>query len=226
MHSFLRRFKQLGRHRPRLVLATVGGALLYFLLPAHWPAVSRALSAWNAGVWAYLLSMAWLMLRASPERARAIAEQENASTGATLAVLSMAAVLSFVAIVLELGVPRSGAPGGSLSRYGLTVLTIAGSWLLVGTLYTFHYAHMFYEADGANRPLRFPDGLANPSYLDFLYFSFTIAVAAQTSDVTVLSTPMRTAVIAQSVLSFVFNLAILGLSINIAAGLVGAHQGL
>jgi len=54
-----------------------------------------------------------------------------------------------------------------------------------------------------------------------LYFSYTIAVAAQTSDVSVMSRSMRKIVLAQSILSFFFNLAILGLSINIAASLVG-----
>jgi uncharacterized membrane protein len=45
-------------------------------------------------------------------------------------------------------------------------------------------------------------------------------VAAQTSDVSVLTTPMRKAVLAQSVLVFLFNLAIIGLSINVAAGVL------
>ena len=69
--------------------------------------------------------------------------------------------------------------------------------------------------------MKFPDAELNPDYWDFLYFSFTIAVAAQTSDVVVMSSGMRKAVLAQSVLSFLFNAAIIGLSINIAAGLIG-----
>jgi uncharacterized membrane protein len=39
--------------------------------------------------------------------------------------------------------------------------------------------------------------------------------------VTVMNREMRKTVLAQSVLSFIFNAAILGLSINIAAGAVG-----
>jgi uncharacterized membrane protein len=58
--------------------------------------------------------------------------------------------------------------------------------------------------------------------LDFLYFSFTIAVASQTSDVVLRSTAVRRTALAQSVLSFFFNVAVLGLSVNIAAGLVGS----
>jgi uncharacterized membrane protein len=84
-----------------------------------------------------------------------------------------------------------------------------------------HYAHLYYWAPQHRLPLSFPEGLKTPSYVDFLYFSFTISSAAQTSDVTVHSTSMRATVLAQTVLSFFYNFAILGLSINIAAGLAG-----
>ena len=50
----------------------------------------------------------------------------------------------------------------------------------------------------------------------------TIAVAVQTSDVAVTSRSMRKLVLGHSVLAFFFNLLILGLSINIAAGLVNS----
>ncbi|MFX7731916.1 DUF1345 domain-containing protein, partial [Acinetobacter baumannii] len=68
---------------------------------------------------------------------------------------------------------------------------------------------------------RFPDGIRNPGYWDFLYFAFTISVAVQTSDVAVASRALRTSVLAHSLICFVFNAAIIGLSINIAAGLAG-----
>ena len=61
-----------------------------------------------------------------------------------------------------------------------------------------------------------------PNYWDFLYFSFTIATAAQTSDVVVRSRSMHKTVLRNPFLSFFFNLSILGLSINIAASLVNA----
>ena len=68
--------------------------------------------------------------------------------------------------------------------------------------------------------LGFPDRHLKPNYWDFLYFSFTISVAVQTSDVTVRCRRMRQVVLGQSVLCFFYNLAILGLSINIAASLI------
>jgi uncharacterized membrane protein len=86
---------------------------------------------------------------------------------------------------------------------------------------------VYYRGPQDRLPLHFPDeagepGGFAPDYWDFLYFSFTIAVAVQTSDVSVTSRTMRKLVLGQSVLSFFFNLLILGLSINIAAGLLNA----
>ena len=223
MSSFITRFTHIGRYRPRLLAAAAGGLVVVLLLPHDWELVTRALSGWNAGVWAYLASMAWLMLRASPAHVRRIAEQEDASSATVVTIICCAAALSMVAIVLELAGAKSGGGEARAMRYGLTVITVLGSWLLVGAVYTFHYAHMYYQAPEHRRPLRFPEGLDTPDYRDFLYFSFTIAVAAQTSDICVQSRDMRSVVIAQSVLGFFFNVAILGLSINIAAGLVGAR---
>lgn len=51
-------------------------------------------------------------------------------------------------------------------------------------------------------------------------FSFTIALTSQTSDVAIRSRSIRKAVLAQSVLSFFFNIAVLGLCVNVAAGLI------
>jgi uncharacterized membrane protein len=96
-----------------------------------------------------------------------------------------------------------------------------GSWFFIATIFTFHYAKIYYRSPAQLRALQFPDANSQPNYWDFLYFSFTIAVAAQTSDVQLASRAMRKTALAQSILSFWFNMAILGLSINIAAGLVG-----
>jgi uncharacterized membrane protein len=220
MSSFFQRLRHLGRHRPRLMAAVVWGVAAFWVLPSDWTLASRVLVAWNLGVWPYLASLGWLMLPSSADRVREIARQEDASSAGLMVVMSGAAVLSLVAIVVELAHGRK-AGEGPFFVYGITLLTVLGSWLLLGALYTFHYAHMYYTAPKDSPPLSFPEGLATPSYLDFMYFAFTIAAAAQTSDVQVRSTPMRAAVLAQSVLSFFYNFAILGLSINIAAGLAG-----
>lgn len=94
----------------------------------------------------------------------------------------------------------------------------------MAVLFTFHYARLYYTASDHQFPLGFPDQELQPNYWDFLYFSFTIAVAAQTSDIVIRSRRMRKTVLAQSVLSFFFNLAIIGFSINIAASIVNVSS--
>lgn len=206
--------------RPRLILALAIGVIAVFLLPQDWFHLNRVLVGWNIAVWFYLIAMGWMMARASHARVRTISEQQDASAPMVLAVLSVAAVCSLSSIAFVLAGVKELSTQERLLRYGFTALTVGGSWLMVVVMFTFHYAHMFYRAPVDQRPLSFPENETQPDYWDFLYFSFTIAVAAATSDVNITSRPMRKAVTAQSLLSFLFNVAIIGLSINIAAGLI------
>lgn len=209
-------------HRSRLLAAAVIGTVAFFVLPEEWTITSRILVAWNIALWPYLAAIGWLMARTSAQGVRGIAKQEDASSAGLLVVMCGAAVLSLAAIVVELA-RREDSGHAAWFVYGITLSTVVGSWLLIGALYTFHYAHLYYSSPEHRRPLAFPDGLKSPSYLDFLYFALTLSVAVQTSDISVHTTAMRATVIAQCVLCFFFNLAILGLSINIAAGFIGSH---
>jgi uncharacterized membrane protein len=216
----IHKFKHFVRGRPRLASALVLGVALGFLLSDEFSMVTRALFAWNFTVWLYLILMMWLMTHANHVRVCKIAQQEDRSGVAVLFIMSLGALASLAAITLELSTLKELKVSMKLLHYGLTAATVFGSWCLVGVLYTFHYARMYYTASTEDRPLIFPGHEANPDYWDFLYFSFTIAVAAQTSDVEVRTRSLRKTVLAQSILSFLFNVAIVGLSINIAASLV------
>lgn len=210
------------RSRPYLVAAVAAGIVAGLFLPAQWNGVSRAVIGWNVTVWFYLIVMAWLMPHASHTKMRRIAEQEDEGAVAVLVIMSVAAIASLAAIIVMLSSAKDVSFGQRLLHYAFTASTVLGSWCLLAVLFTFHYARVFYGAAGKQPALSFPDKEQSPNYWDFLYFSFTIAVAAQTSDVLVMNRAMRKAVLAQSVLSFLFNAAILGLSINIAAGLIGS----
>ncbi len=223
MQNNFRSFKRVVSHlihHPRLTITVSLGLVVGLLLPEHWHVITRLLTAWNVGVWSYLISVGWLIGHANTTRVRRMAEREDNSPVAVLTALVTAAILSIAAIVLELAVAHGLTFEQRLLNYAFTAATLLSSWLLVGVLFTLHYAHMYYRVKAEQRPLAFPDHATVPDYWDFLYFSFTIAVAAQTSDVTIQSSAMRKAVLAQSVLSFLFNAAILGMSINIAAGML------
>jgi uncharacterized membrane protein len=215
----------LARHivqvHPRLLAALLVGIAAGLLVPAD-SIVTHCLIGWNAGVWSYLAAIWLMMYRADAQDAKRLAEAEDESAQLVLAMVCIAAIASLVAILLELA--GSHGSDGRLWRYAFTAATVFGSWLLIGTIFTLHYARLFYAGDDDPQalPLRFPDGEATPAYWDFLYFAFTISVAVQTSDVCVATRSMRKAVLAHSLICFVFNAAIIGLSINIAAGLAGS----
>jgi uncharacterized membrane protein len=219
--GFLLRFI---RSRPYLLGALMLGVAVGILVPdrnmGHSSDLRRALIGWNSGVWSYLLIMAWTMFRADHSRVRAIAERQDESGGAVLGAVVVGAILSVYAIVTELANMKEATEHVKALHYGFTALTVIGSWLLVGVMYCFHYAHIYYTANKHALPLEFPDQHTQPNYWDFLYFSFTLSVAVQTSDVTVRTRAMRKLVLGHCVLAFFFNLVILGLSVNIAASLV------
>ena len=217
--GFLARFI---RSRPFLVGAALLGIVVGFLAPGDYNGLRRALIGWNSGVWAYLLTMGWMMFRADHSRVRAIAERQDESGGAVLGAVILGAMLSVYAIVTELAHMKGASQHLAALHYGFTALTVIGSWLLVGVMYCLHYAHLYYTANKHTLPLEFPDEHTQPNYWDFLYFSFTLSVAVQTSDVSVKTRAMRKLVLGHCVLAFFFNLVILGLSVNIAASLVNS----
>jgi uncharacterized membrane protein len=182
--------------------------------------VVRVLIGWNVATWSYLVLMAWLITHTRAVALSALAEREDKDAAFVLAVMSLGAVLSLVAVVMELASAKNVSGETRLLHYLFTGTTVMGSWLLLGVIYMFHYAHLYYAASSEDKPLRFPGNTTTSSYWDFLYFAFTVATGAQTSDVSILTTRMRQAVIAQSILSFLFNAAIIGFTINIAAGVV------
>ena len=202
----------------RLIISILLGLITAFFLPAHLRDVTKGLIGWNVSIWLYLMMMAWLMLRADHLKVLQIAEQENERGLIVLSMVSIAAVASLAAVVLELSGTKQ-ISNLKLLHYLFTFSTIFGSWCFVSTIFTIHYAHMYYRAPANPRPLSFPNEDL-PDYWDFLYFSFTVAVAAQTSDVAIASRSVRKVVLLQSILSFIFNAAIIGLCINIAASLI------
>ncbi|KND55055.1 putative transmembrane protein [Candidatus Paraburkholderia kirkii] len=208
------------RNRPRAVIGLLVGCAVAALFPAHVRPTARALIGWDSAVWLYLV-LIWLqMATAGQTDVQALAERENENAATVLMVVSVAAVATIVAIVVELASAKSLGFRG-VPNYLLTGATMLGAWFLIPTMFTLHYARHYYQSPENDPALRFPDRHLKPDYWDFLYFSFTIAVASQTADIALGSTSARRAVLAQSVLSFYFNLAVLGLCINIAASMVG-----
>ena len=209
------------RYHPRIWIGLAAGVLVYFGLPPAWSLITRVLVAWDAGVTLFLvLILSWMRgLTAQQICTRYL--EEDASAPVILVVVTAAAFLSLIAIVEPLATLKHVQGGARIWQFMLTVATLIDSWLLVPTMFTTHYADMFYSAERKDRPLSFPE-TDMPVFWDFAYFSFTIAAACQTADVLTTRGSIRKIVIAHELISFVFNASILGFAINVTAGLIGS----
>jgi uncharacterized membrane protein len=207
------------RSRPYLTVALVlGVATGLFFTDESW--LHQALIGWNVTIWLYLLMVIPAMNRADHHRVREIAARQDESAALVLSVMTIGIGLTMAAVISELSGAGKAAGGAPALHFLFTGATVVGSWILLGVVYCFHYAHIYYNSKHAHPELKFPDDGLEPNYWDFLYFSFTISVAVQTSDVCVMTRTMRKLVLSHSVIAFLFNLLILGLSVNMAAGLM------
>ncbi|KDB09547.1 protein of unknown function DUF1345 [Burkholderia sp. lig30] len=214
-------YPQVLRNRPRMVAALVAGVLFALLMPFSLRPTVRALIGWDGAIWLYLVLMWVRMVTAHHHRVREIAVREDESATTVLTIICIATIASVAAIAIELATAKNVGFRAGLGHYVVTGATLFGAWFLIPTIFTLHYARLYYASPGGEPALKFPDRHAEPDYWDFLYFSFTIAVASQTADVSLANRSARRAVLSQSILSFYFNMAVLGLSINVAAGLLG-----
>jgi uncharacterized membrane protein len=213
-------------HRPRailthhrLLICAALGAAAALAWPDMPSLLGRGLLGWNVLTWSYLAWVVVMLRRAETGHMKRTALAQAESAGTVLAVVVVAAVASLVAVVFELAAAKAAGPSDMLSHATAAFVTVVGSWLLLPVLFALTYAAAYYAPE-PDAGLEFPGSPAGfePDHTDFFYFAFTVAVTAQTSDVAVTSRPMRRLVLAQSVLSFVFNTTILAFSINAAAG--------
>lgn len=205
-------------HR-RLLVCAAFGLISAFFWPGDVQWLVRALLGWNVLTWTYLVWVAISLSYADDSHIKQVALAQAESTKIVLGTVVVAAIVSLIAVAFEMRAAKAAGPNQMLPHVAFAFCTVAGSWLLLGTLFTLSYASTYYGAE-PDRGVRFPQAPLGfePNHLDFLYFSFTIAVASQTSDVEVTTREMRRLVLIQSVLSFAFNTTILALSINGAAG--------
>jgi uncharacterized membrane protein len=209
------------RARPRLFSSGAVCLAVIAVLAAltDWRGVTRVLAGWDVGVALYLVLVVEMMARADVHgiRRRAVLEDEGQ---ATILVLTVAAGLaSLAAIFAELGAAAGSGAGRQPLQLVLAALTILLSWAFIHTIFALHYAHEFYD-ENAGGGLAFPGGDAEPDYWDFVYFSFVIGMTSQVSDVGVTGKGIRRTVAAHGVVSFVFNAALLALTVNLAASAI------
>jgi uncharacterized membrane protein len=207
----------LRRASGRSLLSLSVGALCASAMSQWFDWQACLVGAWD-GASLTLLLLSWLLIaQETPEQTKQRAAQEDPGRRLlrTISVTASVASLGSVAVAMR------KAESLWATHQVLLVLSLVAAvsaWLLTHTSYALHYAHLYYRDDGDGEGgLDFPGGQA-PAGLDFAYFSFTIGMCYQVSDVSIGSRRMRQTTLGHALLSFVFNTAVLALTLNLLMG--------
>jgi len=192
-----------------LVLAAVG------LVLAGLPIPSALLLGFDLGALVYLGTLLRVFNRAKPDHLRRHAQAQDTGRRGTLGSAVALSTVVLVALATEL---RAAKGGGALAII-IAAASIVLSWLFMNTMFAVHYAHSYYGDSCASQGegLDFP-GTQPPDYWDFVYFAIVLGMTFQVSDVQITSRPMRRTALMHSVIAFFFNVFIIAISVNIAAG--------
>jgi len=172
------------------------------------------LLGFDIGTLAYLLMILGIFLKANKATMRRQARMQDSGRWTTLLSGVALSAIVLIAVTTEL---NSSNKGGALA-IAVAATTIILSWMFMNTLFALHYAHGYYGDFGEkHKGLDFP-GDEEPDYWDFAYFSFTIGMTFQVSDVQITTRYLRRIGLMHSAIAFFFNVFIIAISVNIAAG--------
>lgn len=209
----------------RLCLALAVGGLCWALLPADFHRGTRLVASWDGFCWT-LLGLTWVTIaRADTAHLRRVATSENPGRVWLFVAVLGAAGASLLAVALLLRGVKALPADEQAEQVSVSVVAVAGAWLLLHTLFTLRYAHTYFREDPTASPPEQLGGLqfaGEPPthYGDFAYFAFTIGMTAQTSDTGVTSLRMRQLTLLHGLLSFGFNTAIVALGVNVVSSIL------
>ena len=92
------------------------------------------------------------------------------------------------------------------------------SWLVVHAVYTLRYAVLYYTEPVGGIDFNQDD---KPTFADFAYLAFTVAVTYGVTDTAVKIRPIRTSVLQHSMVSYLFGTVIVAITVQVIGTLSG-----
>jgi len=174
-----------------------------------------AVAGWVVGAAVYVGWTRLLLGGMDADQTRRYVTREDPTRWIADAVILSASIASLggVGYVVAAG-SRSGVAALQAAIVG--ILTVAASWFAVHTLYTVHYARLYYIDDPGGINFHDPEP---PRFRDFAYVAYTVGMTYQVSDTEIGSTAIRATVLRHALLSYLFGAVVLAVTINLIAGL-------
>jgi uncharacterized membrane protein len=201
----------------RVIIAAAVGAVVGVVLAVFEPWQLALLVAFDSAA-AVFLVLVWSSVRQlDGQQTQRVALSEDDSVRLTSLVVLVACTTALVAQVLGLVKAKDTEGAMTAALTAVAVLGVVLAWLTVHSIFTLHYARLYYS--GTRGGIDFPDD-DEPDYRDFAYLAFTIGMTYQVSDTDITDRQIRRTITRQSLLSFLFGTVIIGTSINVLAGLI------
>ena len=206
--------------RPSRIVAAIVVAAVAYLATSRLPDELNLLIPYDLAVAVYIALFGVLMKRASPADAAEIARRGEPNTGLVLIAVIALSLVSLVGVAAMLNHPP-GRPRWEINLHmTASLLAVILSWFLVQMYFGFHYMRLYYDDTLVDGKLVYQMGLEFPErstadFWDFMYYSFTIAMCYQTSDVSITSVRIRRVTLLHSIFSFLFVTAIIGFVVNV-----------
>jgi len=197
-------------------MAAAVGAVASGIAAAFLPWQATILIGWSTAATIYSARV-WLVSRSMDARTTELhATSDDDSRVVADVTLLAACVASLVAVGLAL--VKAAQTGGAAQALftGIAVLSVVMAWVLVHTVFTLRYGHLYYQHRSG---IEFHDD-SDPTYRDFAYVAFTIGMTYQVSDTELKSRAIRATALRQALLSYLFGAVIIAMTINVVAGLL------
>lgn len=174
-----------------------------------------ALVGWVVTAGVYVV-WTWLLLGGmDADRTREYVTREDPTRWIADTVVLSASLASLVGVAYVVAAgSRSGAAAVVAALLG--ILTVSASWFAVHTLFTVHYARLYYSDEPGGINFHEPEP---PRFSDFAYLAFTVGMTYQVSDTEIGLTSIRATVLRQALLSYLLGAVVLAVTINLIAGL-------
>ncbi len=173
---------------------------------------TAGLIAWVVAALVFLIwSWASLWSLGADDTAWIAAREDGSRPVRDLALIAIS-IGTLLAVALVIFRAHQNPP----SRIGLGVACIAASWLVLNTVFTLRYARLYYTDPRGGVDFNQED---DPTFPDFAYLAFTIGMCFQVSDTSLQTAAVRATALRHAVTSFVFNAVIIGVTVNVVAGL-------
>jgi uncharacterized membrane protein len=174
-----------------------------------------ALVGWVVTAGVYAVWTLLIIVGMDADRTSEYVTREDPTRWVADAVIVSASVASLGGVgYVVAAASRSGAE--ALEAALLGILTVAASWFAVHTLFTVHYARLYYSDEPGGINFHDPE---RPRFRDFAYVAFTVGMTFQVSDTEIGLSSIRATVLRHALLSYLLGAVVLAVTVNLIAGL-------